>query len=89
MLVLSRKKNESVVINDDIVVVTSQGVIIRQPAKMIRLAGRNTQGVRLIRLEPNDRIAAVAVVPTEEEEKAATDRQEAPKEPAPKRRKKA
>jgi DNA gyrase subunit A len=69
--------------NDDIVVVTTQGVIIRQPAKTIRLAGRNTQGVRLIRLEPNDRIAAIAVVPTEEEkeETAEPREQEAPKKP--------
>lgn len=53
--------------NDDIVVVTSQGVVIRQPAKMIRMAGRNTQGVRLIRLDEADRIAAIAVVPSEDE----------------------
>ncbi|HMD13391.1 MAG TPA: DNA gyrase C-terminal beta-propeller domain-containing protein, partial [Bacteroidota bacterium] len=31
--------------NDDIVVVTTQGIVIRQPAKTIRIAGRNTQGV--------------------------------------------
>jgi DNA gyrase subunit A len=53
--------------NDDIVVVTTQGVVIRQPAKTIRIAGRNTQGVRLIRLESGDKIAAIAVVPSEEE----------------------
>ena len=53
--------------NDDIVVVTTQGVIIRQPAKTIRVAGRNTQGVRLIRLESNDKIADTAVVPAEED----------------------
>ncbi|MBI1808122.1 MAG: DNA gyrase subunit A [Ignavibacteria bacterium] len=53
--------------NDDIVVVTTQGVVIRQPAKTIRVAGRNTQGVRLIRLDAGDKIAAVAVVPTEDE----------------------
>jgi DNA gyrase subunit A len=57
--------------NDDIVVVTAQGVLIRQPAKMIRLAGRNTQGVRLIRLDAGDKIAAVGVVPSEEDEKEA------------------
>ena len=53
--------------NDDVVVVTSRGVIIRQPAKTIRVAGRNTQGVRLIRLDDGDRISAVAVVPSEQE----------------------
>jgi len=58
--------------NDDIVVVTAQGIVIRQPAKTIRIAGRNTQGVRLIRLESHDKIAAVAVVPSEEEEPPVT-----------------
>jgi DNA gyrase subunit A len=53
--------------NDDVVVVTTRGVIIRQPAKTIRVAGRNTQGVRLIRLDEADKISAVAVVPSEEE----------------------
>jgi DNA gyrase subunit A len=59
--------------NDDIVVVTSQGVVIRQPAKMIRMAGRNTQGVRLIRLDGGDRIAAIAVVPSEDEKEETTE----------------
>lgn len=53
--------------NDDIVVVTVQGVIIRQPAETIRIAGRNTQGVRLIRLDEGDKIADTAVVPAEDE----------------------
>jgi DNA gyrase subunit A len=53
--------------NDDVVVVTSKGVVIRQPAKEIRVAGRNTQGVRLIRLESGDRVSAVAAVPSEDE----------------------
>ncbi len=54
--------------NDDIVIVTAQGVVIRQPAKEIRIAGRNTQGVRLIRLESGDKISAVAAVPSEDVE---------------------
>ena len=53
--------------NDDVVVVTSKGVVIRQPAKEIRIAGRNTQGVRLIRLDSGDRVSAVAAVPSEDE----------------------
>lgn len=53
--------------NDDIVVVTAQGVVIRQPAETIRVAGRNTQGVRLIRLDDGDKIADIAVVPSENE----------------------
>ena len=53
--------------NDDIVVVTAQGVVIRQPAETIRVAGRNTQGVRLIRLDDGDKITDIAVVPSENE----------------------
>jgi len=54
--------------NDDVVVVTTKGMIIRQHAKDIRLLGRNTQGVRLIRLNEGDTIAAVAAVVAEEAE---------------------
>ncbi|OGU72928.1 MAG: DNA gyrase subunit A, partial [Ignavibacteria bacterium RIFCSPLOWO2_12_FULL_56_21] len=53
---------------DDIVVVTKDGIIIRQHASEVRMAGRNTQGVRLIRLQENDVVADVAVVIAEEEE---------------------
>jgi DNA gyrase subunit A len=63
---------------DDVVVVTEKGIIIRQPAGDIRVAGRNTQGVRLIRLEPGDSVAAVAVVKAEEEEEETKGTQEKP-----------
>jgi DNA gyrase subunit A len=53
---------------DDVVIVTSDGMIIRQHAANIRVAGRNTQGVRLIRLNEGDSIADVAAVVAEEEE---------------------
>ena len=59
--------------NDDIVVVTTQGVIIRQPVKSIRVAGRNTQGVRLIRLEGGDKIADTAVAPAEDDVENSSD----------------
>jgi DNA gyrase subunit A len=73
---------KEVVETDDIVVVTSGGMVIRQHAKDIRVAGRNTQGVRLIRLGENDSIAdVVAVVNEDEEEKhiqAATQESKSP-----------
>ncbi len=53
---------------DDVVVVTSNGMIIRQHASDIRVAGRNTQGVRLIRLDQGDAVADIAIVMAEEEE---------------------
>ncbi|HQJ75074.1 MAG TPA: DNA gyrase subunit A [Bacteroidota bacterium] len=54
--------------NDDIIIVTIKGIIIRQHIKDIRVMGRNTVGVRLISLSPNDSIAAVATVSAEENE---------------------
>lgn len=49
--------------DDDLVVITKSGRLIRQPARDIRLIGRNTQGVRLIRLEEGEEIADIAVAP--------------------------
>jgi DNA gyrase subunit A len=57
-----------VVNTDDVVVVTTNGIIIRQHASEIRLAGRNTQGVRLIRLEQGDSISDVTAVASVEED---------------------
>jgi DNA gyrase subunit A len=59
---------KEIVETDDLVVVTIDGMVIRQHASDIRLAGRNTQGVRLIRLNEGDSVADVAVVVAEEEE---------------------
>ena len=59
---------KEVVENDDIVIVTSGGIVIRQHASKIRVAGRNTQGVRLIKLEEGDTVSDVAAVVAEEEE---------------------
>ncbi|HWP81822.1 MAG TPA: DNA gyrase subunit A [Bacteroidota bacterium] len=53
---------------DDIVVVTTNGMVIRQHATDIRVAGRNTQGVRLIKLDEGDTVADVAAVVAEAEE---------------------
>jgi DNA gyrase subunit A len=53
---------------DDVVIVTSRGVVIRQHVSDIRVAGRNTQGVRLIRLDSADTVADLAAVPAEDDE---------------------
>ena len=67
---------KEVVDTDDVVIVTSDGMIIRQHAADIRVAGRNTQGVRLIRLKEGDTIADVAAVVAEEEEDKQIEEQE-------------
>lgn len=59
-----------VVDNDDLMIITNRGIMIRQHVSDIRVMGRNTQGVRLIRLEKEDTISAVASVVGEEEEEA-------------------
>ncbi len=53
---------------DDIVIVTSSGMVIRQRAEDIRVSGRNTSGVRLIRLSNGDKVTAIAIVTSEDEE---------------------
>ena len=55
--------------NDDIILVTNKGIIIRQHIKDIRVMGRNTLGVRLISLGQNDTLSAVATVSAEDEDK--------------------
>ncbi len=54
--------------SDDLVVMTQGGILIRQPASEIRVIGRNTQGVRLIRLDEGDTIADITSVPRDEED---------------------
>jgi DNA gyrase subunit A len=51
--------------DDEILVVTTQGKIIRLPAYDIRLQGRNTYGVRIINLDPGDRVGSLARVAAE------------------------
>jgi len=51
---------------DDLIMITQQGILVRIPVREIRTMGRNTQGVRLIRLEPTDKLVAIARVEHEE-----------------------
>ncbi len=48
-------------------VISQFGKIIRMDTKGIREAGRSTQGVRLLQLDADDRVAAAVVIPPEEE----------------------
>ncbi|OGR85537.1 MAG: DNA gyrase subunit A [Elusimicrobia bacterium RIFCSPLOWO2_01_FULL_54_10] len=54
---------------DDVMLMTSKGMTIRLPCRDIRVISRNTQGVRLVRLEEGDKIAALASIVTDEEDK--------------------
>jgi DNA gyrase subunit A len=56
-----------VVDGDELVIISTQGMVIRQGTKDIRIMGRVTQGVRVIRLNEGDSIADIAKVVPEEE----------------------
>ncbi|GAB4339553.1 MAG: DNA gyrase subunit A [Candidatus Abyssubacteria bacterium] len=54
---------------DEVVCVSSRGMVVRTPASEISLIGRNTQGVRVMRMQEDDTFVALAVViPKEKEE---------------------
>ena len=57
-----------VVDGDELVIISTQGMVIRQSVSDIRVMGRNTQGVRVIRLKEGDSIADIAKVISEDEE---------------------
>lgn len=53
--------------DDDLIITTKKGVVIRVPVKTLRVQGRATQGVKIINLKENDSIADVAVIFVEKE----------------------
>jgi len=56
---------------DEIMLITTGGQMVRTFVKDIREAGRNTQGVKLIELEPGDKLQAIAPVIGEDKEDSA------------------
>jgi DNA gyrase subunit A len=50
----------------ELMVISQWGKIIRIDTKTVRAAGRVTQGVRLLNLEPEDKVAAAVIIPPEE-----------------------
>ncbi|MDI6715477.1 MAG: DNA gyrase subunit A [Actinomycetota bacterium] len=52
--------------NHELMVISSEGIIMRTPVKQISQMGRNTQGVRIMNLNESDKVSAVALV-TEKE----------------------
>jgi len=53
--------------NSEVMLISQYGKIIRIESKYIRESGRSAQGVRLLQIEPGDRVAAAVVIPPEEE----------------------
>jgi len=61
---------QNVVDEDDLMIITKNGVTIRMHVDTIRTMGRAAQGVKLINLKNNSEIAAIARVPRNDEEDA-------------------
>jgi DNA gyrase subunit A len=58
--------------NSQVMLISQYGKIIRMDSKTIRESGRNAQGVRLLNMEPGDRVAAAVVLAPEEEPNSTT-----------------
>ncbi len=64
---------QAVTDDNDLMIINRSGLTIRTAVSQIRVAGRATQGVRIINLREGDAIASVMAVPHVEEEEAAAD----------------
>jgi DNA gyrase subunit A len=64
--------------NDDIMLITTGGMVNRTHVREISVVGRNTQGVRVMGLKEGDKIASLAMVAPEEVEAEETTPEEAP-----------
>jgi DNA gyrase subunit A len=54
--------------NEELLIITQEGMIIRQPISEISVISRNTQGVRLINLKEGDKVRDITNVPSEEDD---------------------
>jgi DNA gyrase subunit A len=67
---------------DDVMLITDKGKIIRLRGEEISVIGRNTQGVKLIELEAGERVMAVARLAEPEEEPGGPGPEETPEAPS-------
>lgn len=49
--------------DEDLMVITNQGIVIRTPLEEVKIASRNTQGVRIINLRDKQKVASISIVP--------------------------
>jgi DNA gyrase subunit A len=68
--------------DDEIILITSNGKVLRIRARDISVQGRNTQGVRLFDIEPDDKVVSFAKLVEREEEKEPAGEKTAPEQPA-------
>ncbi len=53
---------ENIVEEEDVIVISQKGQVLRTSVKSISLLGRATQGVRIMRLEEGDKVASGACI---------------------------
>ncbi|MDQ6830647.1 MAG: DNA gyrase subunit A [Gemmatimonadota bacterium] len=66
--------------DDELMMITKLGIVIRMPVKGIRVSGRNTQGVKLVNLDEGDVVCDVARVVIEDEGEGSIEEGEEPVE---------
>jgi DNA gyrase subunit A len=64
--------------DDELMMITKKGIMIRVPVEGIRISGRNTQGVKVMNLTPGDLVVDVARVVKEDEEEVGEEEDETP-----------
>ncbi len=71
-------------LEDDLMCITSAGIVIRTPLVQVRICGRNTSGVKIMNLEGRQKIVSIAIVPHEEvsEDEAEFEGEEAVDQPS-------
>ncbi len=52
--------------DEDLLVITSTGIVIRTPLSEVKIAGRNTQGVKIIALDDRAKVASISILPHED-----------------------
>jgi len=74
--------------DDELMMITKKGIMIRVPVEGIRVSGRNTQGVKVMNLTSGDLVVDVARVVKEDEEENGTADEDEPAKPKARARKK-
>jgi len=70
--------------DDELMMITKKGIMIRVPVEGIRISGRNTQGVKIMNLTPGDLVVDVARVVKEDEDEAEVEEDDGETPPPPK-----
>jgi DNA gyrase subunit A len=76
-------ESRAVLDSDEIIAMTASGVVIRTPVSEFRIIGRGTKGVRVMRLDENDRVVGIAFVQQVPDNGRENDVTDTDKTPAP------